>query len=159
MSNFSFLPQNFSSAPRAGRYKSVLDEVGLMYGGADKIPDDVKKEIASKAVGSSFGQDAEFAGVFGPLITQQAYNLSPQGRKEILQQQLEFDKARGEQMQKYRMINDTIANVGQAARAAAGGYGLSPDYVGQSVANVGNAYLAGLQSMPRIAPQVGQRYF
>ena len=84
---------------------------------------------------------------------------TPEARQKILQQQLEFDRARGEQMQKYRMINDTIANLGQAARAAAGGSSFSPDYVGQSYANVGNAYLAGLQSRPTIAPQVGQRYF
>lgn len=87
---------------------------------------------------------------------------TPEARQKILEQQLAFDKARGEQMQKYRMINDTIANIGQAARAAAGGfagYGLSPDYIGQGVANVGNAYLSGLQAMPKIAPQVGQRYF
>lgn len=83
---------------------------------------------------------------------------TPEARQKILEQQLAFDRARGEQMQKYRMINDTIANLGQAARAAGGGYGLTPDYIGQSVANIGNAYLAGRQ-IPTVAPQVGQRYF
>lgn len=84
---------------------------------------------------------------------------TPEARQKILEQQLAFDKARGQEMQKYRMINDTIANLGQAARAAGGGYGLTPDYLGQGISNVGNAYLAGLQAMPRVAPQVGQKYF
>lgn len=84
---------------------------------------------------------------------------TPEARQKILEQQLAFDKARGQEMQRYRMTNDIIANLGQAARAAGGGYGLTPDYLGQSYANVGNAYLAGLQAMPRVAPQVGQKYF
>ncbi len=84
---------------------------------------------------------------------------TPQARQEILNQQLAFDKARGEQQMKYRMTNDIIGNLGQAARAAFGGYGVSPDYMGQAVGNIGNAYLAGLQAMPTVAPQVGKRYF
>jgi hypothetical protein len=84
---------------------------------------------------------------------------TPEARQKILEQQLAFDKARGEQQMKYRMTNDIIGNLGQAARAAFGGYGVSPDYLGQAVGNVGNAYLAGLQAVPRVAPQVGQRYF
>ena len=84
---------------------------------------------------------------------------TPEARQKILEQQLAFDKARGQEMQRYRMTNDIIANLGQAARAAAGGYGLTPDYLGQSYANVGNAYLAGLHVMPKVAPQVGQKFF
>ncbi len=84
---------------------------------------------------------------------------TPEARQKILEQQLAFDKARGEQQMKYRMTNDIIQNIGQAARAAFGGYGVSPDYMGQAVGNIGNAYLAGLQAVPRVAPQVGQRYF
>lgn len=84
---------------------------------------------------------------------------TPEARQKILEQQLAFDKARGDQQQRYRMTNEIIGNIGQAARAAFGGYGVTPDYLGQAVGNVGNAYLAGLQAAPRIAPQVGQRYF
>jgi len=84
---------------------------------------------------------------------------TPEARQKILEQQLAFDKARGEQQQKYRMTNDIIANIGSAARSAFGGGRLPYDYLGQAVGNIGNAYLAGLQTQPSAAPQVGKRYF
>jgi hypothetical protein len=84
---------------------------------------------------------------------------TPEARQKILEQQLAFDKARGEQQMKYRMTNDIIGNLGQAARAAFGGYGVSPDYMGQAIGGAGNAYLAGSQAIPRVAPQVATRFF
>lgn len=83
---------------------------------------------------------------------------TPEARQKILEQQLAFDKARGEQMQKYRMTNDIIANLGSAARSAFGS-NLPVDFYGQGYANIGNAYLSGRQSVNPVAPQVGQRYF
>jgi hypothetical protein len=155
----SIMPVQQPQIPQAGRWKSILDEVGTLYGGTDKIPDTVKEKAVGQFLTGAMNPDAEFAGMFRPIVEQQAYAMSPKGRREILEQQLEFDKARGEQQMRYRMINDTIGNLGQAARAAFGGYGVSPDYMGQAIGNIGNAYLAGLQAVPRVAPQVGQRYF
>jgi len=84
---------------------------------------------------------------------------TPEAREKLLKQQLEFDKARGEQQMKYRMTNDIISNMGKAAYSAFGGGRLPYDYLGQSMANVGNAYLAGRQAVGVPAPVVGQRYF
>jgi hypothetical protein len=84
---------------------------------------------------------------------------TPEGREQLIQQQLRLDKARGDQQMKYALTGKLIDFAGQAARAAAGGYGVSPDYIGQAVGGAGNAYLAGLQAVPPVAPQVGKRYF
>jgi hypothetical protein len=58
-----------------------------------------------------------------------------------------------------RMTNDIISNMGKAAYAAFGGGGVPYEYLGQSMANAGNAYLAGRMSGNPAAPVVGQRYF
>ncbi len=84
---------------------------------------------------------------------------TPEARQKILEQQLQFDKARGEQQMKYRMTNDIISNMGKAAYSAFGGGRLPYEYLGQSMANAGNAYLAGRQTGGIAAPVVGQRYF
>jgi hypothetical protein len=83
---------------------------------------------------------------------------TPEARQKLLEQQLTFDKARGEQQMKYRMTNDIISNMGKAAYAAFGGGRLPYEYVGQGM-NVGPAYLAGRQAVGVPAPVVGQRYF
>jgi hypothetical protein len=84
---------------------------------------------------------------------------TPEARQKIIEQQLALDKARGEQQMKYRMTNDIISNMGKAAYAAFGGGGVPYEYLGQSMANAGNAYLAGRMSGNPAAPVVGQRYF
>lgn len=155
----TIMPVQKPQVPMAGRWGSILNEVGALYGGFDKIPESVKEKAAGQFISGAMNPDNEFVGLFGPIIKEQARAMTKEGRQEIIDQQLALDKARGEQQMKYRMTNDIIGNLGQAARAAFGGYGVSPDYLGQAVGNVGNAYLAGLQAVPRVAPQVGQRYF
>ena len=110
---------------------------------------------------SKFSNPAEvpFNKALGTLLEQSAYNQTPEGRQKLLQQQLWFDEARGKKQQDFRLINDSIASLGRAAFSAFGGGRLPADYIGQGMANVGNAYLAGRMSGGVTAPVVGQRYF
>ena len=161
MTNMPLNPQGsgFGGPMTSFKYRAPFEEIGALYGGMDKIPGSVKEKIASDIFSGYSDPDRPVNEAISAFLKQRAEADTPEGRAKILQQQLDFDRARGEQMQKYRMINDTIANLGQAARAAGGGYGLTPDYLGQSYANVCNAYLAGLHVMPKVAPQVGQKFF
>jgi hypothetical protein len=103
--------------------------------------------------------EAPFNKALGTLLEQSAYNQTPEGRQKLLEQQLAYDKTRGDQQMKYRMTNDIISNLGKAAYSAFGGGRLPYDYVAQGIGNVGNAYLAGRQAIGIPAPLVGQRYF
>ena len=141
-----------SSFKPAGVWKDTMDQAEAIS--KSSLPDAAKQE-ALKAL---YSPDSQLIGFLGPTLQQAAYNQTPEGRKQLPQQQLEFDKARGEQQMKYRMTNDIISNLGKAAYSAFGGGRLPYDYVGQGI-NVGNAYLAGRQAVGVPAPVVGQRYF
>jgi hypothetical protein len=147
---FSYSDPSFKPA---GVWKDTMDQAEAIS--KSSLPDAAKQE-AFKAL---YSPDAQLMGFLGPTLQQAAYNQTPEGRKQLLQQQLEFDKARGEQQMKYRMTNDIISNMGKAAYAAFGGGGVPYEYLGQSMANMGNAYLAGRMSGTPAAPVVGQRYF
>ena len=142
-----------SSFKPAGVWKDTMDQAEAIS--KSSLPDAAKQE-AFKAL---YSPDSQLMGFLGPTLQQAAYNQTPEGRKQLLQQQLEFDKARGEQQMKYRMTNDIISNLGKAAYSAFGGGRLPYDYVAQGIGNVGNAYLAGRQAVGVPAPVVGQRYF
>ena len=147
---FSYSDTSFKPA---GAWKDTMDQAEAIS--KSSLPDAAKQE-AFKALYSS---DSQLSGFIGSALQQSAYNQTPEGRKQLLQQQLEFDKARGEQQMKYKMTNDIISNMGKAAYSAFGGGRLPYEYLGQSMANVGNAYLAGRMSGGTSAPVVGQRYF
>ena len=147
---FSYSDTSFKPA---GVWKDTMDQAEAIS--KSSLPDAAKQE-AFKAL---YSPDAQLAPFLGASLQQAAYNQTPEGRKQLLQQQLEFDKARGEQQMKYKMTNDIISNMGKAAYSAFGGGRLPYEYLGQSMANVGNAYLAGRMSGGTSAPVVGQRYF
>ena len=147
---FSYSDTSFKPA---GAWKDTMDQAEAIS--KSSLPDAAKQE----AFKSLYSPDAQLMGFLGPTLQQAAYNQTPEGRKQLLQQQLEFDKARGEQQMKYKMTNDIISNMGKAAYSAFGGGRLPYEYLGQSMANVGNAYLAGRMSGGTSAPVVGQRYF
>ncbi len=144
----------------AGTYMGAFSGIpGLLGSEEYKNASPEEKAWMRESYGKQSGPDAQLTSYIGSMLEQNRWMNTPEGRKQLLEQQLAFDKARGEQQMKYRMTNDIIGNLGQAARAACGGYGVSPDYMGQAIGNIGNAYLAGSQAIPRVAPQVGQRYF
>jgi hypothetical protein len=147
---FSYSDPSFAPA---GRWQETLAQAEAIA--KSSLPDAAKQE----GIKSVFSPDAQLTGYLGSTLQQAAYNQTPEGRKKLLEQQLEFDKARGEQQMKYRMTNDIISNMGKAAYAAFGGGGVPYEYLGQSMANMGNAYLAGRMSGTSAAPVVGQRYF
>jgi hypothetical protein len=150
---FSYSDSSFAPVPLAGGWKDTMDQAKAIS--ESSLPDAAKQE-AYKAI---YSPDAQLTGYLGSTLQQAAYNQTSEGRKKLLEQQLEFDKARGEQQMKYRMTNDIISNMGKAAYAAFGGGGVPYEYLGQSMANAGNAYLAGRMSGNPAAPVVGQRYF
>ena len=147
---FSYSDTSFKPA---GVWKDTMDQAEAIA--KSSLPDAAKQE-AFKAL---YSPDAQLAPFLGASLQQAAYNQTPEGRKQILQQQLEFDEARGKQQQNFRLINDSIASLGRATFSAFGGGRLSPEYLGQGMANLGNAYLSGLMAGGKSAPVVGQRYF
>jgi hypothetical protein len=150
---FSYSDSSFAPVGLAGGWKDTLDQAEAIS--KSSLPDAAKQ----KAFEALYSPDAQLTGYLGASLQQAAYNQTPEGRKKLLEQQLEFDKARGEQQMKYKMTNDIISNLGKAAYSAFGGGRLPYEYLGQSMANVGNAYLAGRQTGAVAAPVVGQRYF
>ena len=78
-----------------------------------------------------------------------AQQLNPeyqkQQRQQALEDQLAYAKAQGDQMMKYRMTNDIIANLGSAARAAFAQY-TDPYAIARNVSGIGAAYTAGLEA-------------
>ena len=66
-------------------------------------------------------------------------------RKKALEDQLAYAKAQGDQMMKYRMTNDIIANLGSAARAAFAQY-TDPYAIARNVSGVADAYTRGLEA-------------
>lgn len=66
-------------------------------------------------------------------------------RKKALEDQLAYAKAQGDQMMKYRMTNDIIANLGSAARSAFARY-TDPGAIAQGIAGIGSAYAQGLEA-------------
>lgn len=66
-------------------------------------------------------------------------------RQQSLQDQLAYAKAQGDQMMKYRMTNDIIANLGAAARAAFAQY-TDPTAIANIYAGVGDAYARGAEA-------------
>ncbi len=154
------VPKPQTGFKTAGTYMGAFSSIPGLFGSEEyKNASPEEKAWLRESYNKQLDPDAKLTEYIGGMLEQNRWMNTPEGRKQLLDQQLAFDKARGEQQMKYRMTNDIIGNLGQAARAAFGGYGVSPDYLGQAVGNVGNAYLAGLQAVPRVAPQVGQRYF
>jgi hypothetical protein len=103
--------------------------------------------------------EAPFNEAMSSFLKETAYNQTPEGRQKILEMQLAFDEARGKRMQDFRLINESIANLGKAAYSAFGGGRLPYGYVAEGIGNIGNAGLAGLQAARIPAPLVGQKYF
>jgi hypothetical protein len=89
----------------------------------------------------------------GPFDNVLAYRLiresdperQRQARKEILDDQLAYAKQLGDQMMKYRMQNDIIANLGSAARSAFSRY-TDPGAIANRIGGIGTAYAQGLQA-------------
>jgi len=80
--------------------------------------------------------------------------MSRESRAQAIKDQLELDKARGDQMMKYRMTNDIISNLGSGARAAFGAYS-DPAILAEMAQNVGKSYTEGMRASSPLT-QLGQ---
>jgi hypothetical protein len=68
-----------------------------------------------------------------------------QQRKQTLEDQLAYAKAQGDQMMKYRLTNDIISNLGQAAKSAFARY-TDPADIANRISNVGTGYAQALEA-------------
>lgn len=93
------------------------------------------------------------AGPYAELLGQAAYQSSPGGRAELAKQMLEIEKARGDQMMKYRLTNDIIANLGSIGRAAFSRVS-DPNAIYRGMQDIANAGVQGAQSNAGLAQQI-----
>lgn len=68
-------------------------------------------------------------------------------QKRELENALAFYKEQGDQMMRYRMTNDIIGNIGQAARSAFSRYG-NPQNVIAAAQAIPGTIIAGTQAIP-----------
>jgi len=66
---------------------------------------------------------------------------------------LEIEKARGDQMMKYRLTNDIIANLGSIGRAAFSRVS-DPNAIYRGMQDIANAGVQGAQSNAGLAQQI-----
>jgi len=97
------------------------------------------------------------------FIEKAGQRLDPANQQQEFDRQLkaakEFYKEQGDQMMKYRMTNDIIANLGLAARAAFSPYS-NPERVYTARQQIPGTILAGTQQIPFPTERnIGIRYF
>jgi len=149
---------NMSTA-LTGRWAEQLANVGNMFPvpGAGAVPSPVATPQGDLGYtipkGLSPQGEAEFIrakegekSLYGML----GYMNDPARQKQQLDNALAYAKAQGDQQMRYRMQNDIVANLGQAAKAAFSRYS-DPTPIANMIANSGAAYAEGARGASNLA--------
>lgn len=136
-----------------GGLKERYNEMEAIFG-----PERAKQLFYDKAL-----KEDPLTGSVQSFIDQQLYQNSPAGRAEAAKQMLVTEKERGDQMMKYRLTNDIIANLGSIGRAAFSRVN-DPNAIYRSMQDIANAGVQGAQSNSALMQQIAgsaprARYF
>ena len=129
---------NVFPAPGVGTVPVATPQEGLGY----TIPKGLSPQGEAEFIRAKEGEKS----LYGML----GYMNDPARQKQQLDNALAYAKAQGDQQMRYRMQNDIVANLGQAAKAAFSRYS-DPTPIANMIANSGAAYAEGARGASNLA--------